>query len=83
MYFEIMSSILGKVTPQAMLEASLDLFKLFRSEFKKDKNFLGVGESNSKLSASCIISYKYATAPGIPTPSLNTRRRALWIMLSA
>ena len=36
-----MSSILGKVTPQAMLEASLDLFKLFCLGFKKDKNFLG------------------------------------------
>lgn len=77
MYFEIMSSILGNVTPQAMLEASLDLFKLFCSEFKKDKNFLR-GESKSKLSTSCIISYKYSTAPGIPTPS----RRALRIMLS-
>lgn len=40
MYFEIMSSILGKVTLQAMLEASLDLFKLFCLGFKKDKNFL-------------------------------------------
>lgn len=43
MCFEIMSSVLGKVTPQAVLEARLDLFKLFCSGFKKDKNFLGGG----------------------------------------
>lgn len=38
MYFETTSSILGKVTLQARLEASLDLFKLFCCGFKKDRN---------------------------------------------
>lgn len=48
MCFEMMSSVLGKVTPQAVLEARLDLFKLFCLGFKKDKNFLR-GEKKQQL----------------------------------
>lgn len=45
MYFEVMSSVWGKSHRKlAVSEASLGLFELFCSGFKKDKNFLGRGK---------------------------------------
>lgn len=55
MYFETTSSILGKVTLQARLEASLDLFELFCCGFKKDRNF---GEGGARASFQPLYNFQ-------------------------